>query len=340
VRILRVEAGALEAGYSAFLSRHQGAMLYYTLAYRNLVQEHLRCEADYFVAVDAGDAVRGILPTMSRPGRFGRVVNALPYFGSHGGVLADDPDAEAALWAHWNDVAARAAAATVVLNPFGQQDPPVVWTHADLRIGSMTHLPPSADAEAIVGLIDPSARRNYQKASRLPITVAEEPDAFDLLYEIHFENMDAIGGRVKSRDFFRAVAVHFEAGRGYRLYVARHQGEAVAALLVFLAGRCAEYFTPATRLAYRDMQPSALLLVRAMQDASASGFRLWNWGGTWVTQQGVARFKSKWGGDVRRYRYLTRVNEPALLDAEAADLGRDYPHFYVYPFAAVTPDAS
>src|SRR3954468_19561869 len=90
-----------EASYSAFLSTHPARMLYYSLAYRDLLASHLDCEARYFAAVDGDGAVHGILPTMIRNGPYGPVVNSLPFFGSHGGVLADGEDAERTLWEAW-----------------------------------------------------------------------------------------------------------------------------------------------------------------------------------------------------------------------------------------------
>jgi hypothetical protein len=198
----------------------------------------------------------------------------------------------------------------------------------------MTRLPESPELDHLLARIDSSARRNYQKASRLGLEVAEENDQIEILHAIHVENIDAVKGRAKELSFFRQIARHFTPGREYKIYTARSSGEVVAALLVFLAGRCVEYFTPATRLVHRELQPSALLLIAAMQDAVTSGYRLWNWGGSWVSQDGVARFKGKWGGDQRPYSYFTRVNGPDILYADPATLLNEYPYFFLYPFAS------
>jgi len=322
-----------EEEYTIFLSRHPARMLYYTIQYRDLLIAHLRCEAQYFVARDGHGRICGLLPTMLRRGRYGSVVNSLPFFGSHGGVLADSPEAERVLWDTWNEATADAVAATVILNPFGDQAPPAASTHLDYRIGSMTPLPDQATVDDILSRIDPSAKRNYRKASRLGVQIQEDNTQVETLHAIHAENMAAIGGRAKELSFFREVSRHFVPGRDFKIYLASHDGDTVAVLLVFFCGVCAEYFTPGTRLAARDLQPSAPLLVRAMQDAAHAGLRLWNWGGSWVDQQSVTRFKGKWGGQALDYRYYTRVNAPEILEVPVEELLREYPYFYVYPFA-------
>ncbi len=332
MKIVPVADKGGEEAYQAFLSSHPASMLYYTLAYRNLIRDHLVCEANYFVAVDDSGSVRGCLPTMARDGCYGRVLNSLAFFGSHGGVLANSPAAEAALWEHWNRLAADAAAATVILNPLGDQHPPVTWTHSAHRMGSVTTLPERGTVESVLSGVESSARRNYQKAARLGLEVSEANDAIDVLHEIHRENMSAIGGRVKDLTFFRAIPRHFVPGQDFRIYIATQGAAVISALLIFLSGRCVEYFTPGTRLAYRELQSSALLLVRAMQDAVNAGYRLWNWGGSSTAQNGVARFKEKWGGVQRPYQYLTVVNVPEVLAASTEELSREYANFYVVPF--------
>lgn len=333
LEIVRVNGSrTAEYFYTAFLARHPHAMLYYTLPYRDLIQAHLQCQADYFVAMDEDDEVRGILPTMTQDGPFGSVVNSLPFFGSHGGVLAETNEAASALWQHWAAIAAQAAAATAITNPFNEPVPYTLAGHDTAHIGQMTQLPQSSDSEAILAAMEPSAARNYRTALAHGIGVMRGDDQTWLLHDLHRESLAVVGGTIKSIAFFHAIPHHFRAGRDYRIYFATLGGHIIGALLMFQSGCCVEYFTPAVRTAYKALQPSALLLVAAMQDAIQAGVRLWNWGGTWASQTGVARFKTKWGGLPHPYRYLTRVNNPDILTADRAELLAAYRGFYLYPF--------
>jgi len=147
--------------------------------------------------------------------------------------------------------------------------------------------------------------------------------------------MAAIGGLAKSAGFFEAVTRHLRPGEDFDLWVARLNGEIIAGLLVLHFGDVTEYFTPATRHEHRSEQPLALILVKAMTAAISRGSRLWNWGGTWSAQDGVHRFKRKWGAHDGEYRYFIRVRDRSLLDSSAARLRERFPHFYVAPFSAL-----
>ena len=76
----------------------------------------------------------------------------------------------------------------------------------------------------------------------------------------------------------------------------------------------------------------SLLVYSAMQDAVARGCTRWNWGGTWASQTGVHRFKSRFGARDLPYHYFTRVFEPDLLRMTRSELEREYRFFYVLPF--------
>jgi hypothetical protein len=69
-----------------------------------------------------------------------------------------------------------------------------------------------------------------------------------------------------------------------------------------------------------------------MMDAVVSGIYYWNWGGTWLTQNGVYNFKKKWGTKDLRYFYYTIVLDRGILSLTKEELLAAYSHFYVIPF--------
>jgi lipid II:glycine glycyltransferase (peptidoglycan interpeptide bridge formation enzyme) len=184
-------------------------------------------------------------------------------------------------------------------------------------------------------MISRTARKNVRKAWRSGVTVKRDDDAFPELSEIHQENMRAIGGLAKSPEFFAAVPHHLRAGKEFDLWTARFEGETIAASLVLRFNRAAEYFTSGTALEHRDKNPHAAILIAAMAHAARRDCRIWNFGGTWLDQQGVHRFKRKWGARDGRYRYFIKLNDPSLLESTAGELRARFPHFYVVPFSAL-----
>jgi CelD/BcsL family acetyltransferase involved in cellulose biosynthesis len=329
-----------EPAYREFVADMPGALLYHSLAYRDLLLEHLGCRDEYLLAT-AGGEIRGVLPLLWTDDERGRVYNSLPFYGSHGSVLARGDAEAAALIAAYDEraTATDTLAATLVTNPFApSQPPPPVHNHTDERISQVTELPsPPGEEEALLELIEPSARRNVRKARRTGIAVSTEPAALGAVAEIHRANIEALGGLAKEPAFFAAVPRHFEPGTDFEVYVAELDGAVVGGLLVFFFNGTVEYFTPAVDHDHRSDQPLALLLIEAMAAAARRGFERWNWGGTWTTQDGVARFKRKWGARDGRYRYFVQVNDDSLLDASPDELRARFGHFYVVPFSALRP---
>jgi hypothetical protein len=326
-----------EAAYRDFVAGAPGALVYHSLAYRDLLMEHLGCRQEYLVAGD-GSSVQGVLPLLWTGDDGARVYNSLPFYGSHGSVLARTPEAGAALIAAYDEraTADSTLAATMVANPFLDRQPPEpAHNLTDERISQVTELPADPDEEALLSLVDASARRNVRKARRAGIVATADAARLPAVAEIHRENIEALGGLAKEERFFAAIPRHFQSGRDFELYVALRDGAVVAGLLVFLFNGTAEYFTPAVHHEHRSEQPLAVLLVQAMLAAVRRGCRRWNWGGTWTSQDGVFRFKRKWGAREGRYRYFVQVNDSSLLESSPAELRARFGHFYVLPFSAL-----
>lgn len=334
------------AEYERYVQGHAAGLLYYRLAYRDLIAEHLGCEHSYHVAVD-GQQIQGVLPVMWREDGGCRVYNSLPFFGSNGGVLASTAEAEQSLWDAWNGLASAdgTLASTAVENPLQQprQLPP--HTLLDERINQMTPLPAagrgdrSAVEQALLAKFASSARRNVRKAAGIVTRIESGADGLDgrleALAEIHDANMRVIGGLAKPAELFAAIPRHFTPEAEFDVYLAFVDRQPAAALLVFTVGAIVEYFTPAVVAEHRSSQPLAAILHQAMTDAAVRGCRDWNWGGTWISQEGVYRFKRKWGPVERRYRYFINVRDDSVLDCQPDELLARFPGFYIVPFSAL-----
>jgi len=333
-RLSVLEAGD-EAAYETFLFGIEDSLLYYSLRYKAFLQDLLQCEAQYWLAWKE-KLIAGVLPIMWRDGPYGRVINSLPFYGSNGGILATGDDVASALTAKYDELVSKSdvAAATWICHPFRAPSVTPAHTVIDERIAQWTSLLwEGRDPEsALLGAIDGSARRNIRKAESSGVTVRIDNDQLSFIQTVHAENMAEIGGKAKSPDFFSKVRTHFNAGTDYRIYVAEQNGMLISGLLLFYFNRTVEYFTPVTVSKNRASQPMALILAEAMVDAAREGFLRWNWGGTWLSQDGVLRFKRKWGAKDASYRYFTQVNGSDILNRSKSEILSTYPDFFVVPF--------
>ncbi|TLD84592.1 peptidoglycan bridge formation glycyltransferase FemA/FemB family protein [Helicobacter sp. MIT 11-5569] len=318
--------------YNEFLNRCDCAMMYYSLSFKRLLEETLKCKSYYLIATDK-DRVYGILPLMIKEGKYGEVLNSLPFYGSNGGILASQMEAKDRLLEAYNQYSRDFASATYITNPFLDNtiSQALPYDFMDSRIGQIT---PLLKEEMLFKSFAPSARRNIAKALRSGVDVKLSND-FEFLYQTHFENITSINGIPKQKHFFENIPKFCEREE-YKLYVAELQGKAIAALLCFYYGNVVEYYTPALLSEYRTFQALPLIIFKAMNDAYDKGYKWWNFGGTWVSLDGVYKFKSKFGAQDKSYYYYILLNEKDILNATKEELLAEYPYFYVLPFKYLT----
>lgn len=336
-----------EGEYDAFVRATEGALFFSSLGYRNLLKSFFgpMAEDHYFIALDENNKIRGVLPSfVISPEGLGPIANSLPFYGSHGGVIADPEDHQtvALLLNHFREftVGLGCSSTTVVTSPF-ESNPEVYEkflnpTYKDSRIGQLTPLPMAegSSEESVMAALHHKTRNMVRKAIKQGMQVTDElwAGGLEFLSDTHAENMEVIGGLAKPPQFFRALDNVFTYGKDYKLYTAWKDGAPVAALLLFYFNGFVEYFTPVIVAQYRPCQPMSLLIYKAMTDAVSEGYQWWNWGGTWRTQDGVYQFKRSWGAIDKPYCYYIRIGDENILRRDKQELLLNAPFFYVAPF--------
>ena len=330
-----------EYSYDSFILKKDSNLFYSSYKYCQFLTELLGCKEDYLIAIE-NDEIQGVLPLMYMERDNSRIYNSLPYYGSNGGIITDSQDCYQALLSEYNLRAQDKStiSSTIVTNPLN----PVCsdkYSHnyVDSRIGQITDIVRKVDSDSayqVFALIEPSARRNVRKALREGISVEKSANRLTDLEKLHRHNMETISGTPKTEYFFNLVPEIFKEGDDFDLYTALLGDQVIAALLVFYFGKTVEYFTPAVSSEYRSVQPLAAILKVAMEEAISKGFEKWNWGGTWLTQDGVYRFKRKWGAKDYKYTYFIQLNECNILNMDRHEIISRYENFYVVPFGELT----
>ena len=77
----------LEAQYNLFLEDSSMAMFYHSLQYRNFLRSILDDVDDCYFCAFHNDELIAILPLFIKKGVYGSVINSLPFYGSHGGIV-------------------------------------------------------------------------------------------------------------------------------------------------------------------------------------------------------------------------------------------------------------
>lgn len=290
------------------------------------------------------DGLAGALPLALSPDRgAGRVLNSLPFFGSHGGPLcrrdAAREEVQAALLEAFDQVARESGcrAATLILTPYetGLDDLRRLFgpDEEDWRIGQITPLP--EDPERILEeCVEGKRRNNIRNAQRKGVSVRQRHDdeALDWLRAMHEQGIGAKGGRTKPAGFFDWARDSARAGGLCTFLFAELDGRLAAGALLGRFGDCWEYLVPVLDNALQDSNALPLLVYEGMRRAAQAGARKWNFGGTWESQEGVYRFKKQFGAEDISYRYLIRIYDRSLPQMTGARLSEAFPLFYSLPF--------
>lgn len=311
---------------------------------------------EYLVVSRAGD-LWAFVPAFRTNGGYGTVVNSLPFFGSHGGTYihpklgsGDKLKLLEGLESYWRDTG---VARVVLIEPLLKPDLIAVVPASRVvatRVSNLSPIHHQVDPEedgAVIKAMHPKQRNAYRKGARflaeLEVSWASDADSILSIWEEHRTSSLAQSRPHKPLAFFD----HFmqradDPENPIRAFVARTKGgDFVAGLILFQFGSTVEYFTPVVVEAWRSKQILSALIVRAMNDLSAeSHARWWNWGGTWGTQDSLARFKARWGGHSTRYQYwaLDTGDCRALDTLPRGELESLYPYFFVRPFQETQTD--
>lgn len=347
----------IPAGWDRLVLSCPWGSFYHASANLRIIQAEMPCQLAFWTAVsDQGDLLGGLV-TACLNGEVGAVCNSLPFFGSYGDALCcqEAPQEIAPLLyrAMLDDCRARGVlAVTVITSPFAEPSHHGLvgtWlspTFTDVRRCQITALP-EADGcsrseylERIFRVFEGRARTSYRRALQESLVIEVNPEAsgWDSVLRLHQDNIGGKGGRCKTPSFFASARVMSgKDGDSVKLYTARLGEKVIAGILLFFHGDTVEYHTTGTDEEYRAIGAVNLLITEAMIDAGMRGFRRWNFGGTWASQDGVYKFKRSFGAQEFPYEYHTVFfrSQDSVRAMSAAALLEMYPGFFVLPFSAL-----
>lgn len=323
-------------------------MIYQDIAFIELLRSFLNAEVRIIIA-RSGHHTCGYLPALiSKDCGEGRVLNSLPFYGSHGGIqFRKDTDraalpaiGKAILQAFWKLGQTESCRSSTLIEPLNCTHPEIYHSeevdYRDSRIGQLTTLPVSSEgaSETILQNCHAKTRNLIRKALGQGFELIASPDdsLWKFLHQTHLADMEAKNGITKPRCFFDSIRKTWIHGEQYELYGARYKGEWAAALLLFNHRDTVEYYTPVINPEFRHLQPLSFLIHEAMTKAVKKGKRFWNWGGTWKTQDSVHHFKSRWGAEDLPYNYYIKLHDAALSSLTENQLLDAFPFFYTLPF--------
>jgi hypothetical protein len=332
---------ASEFDFDNFLYKKENSLIYYSKNYLKLLQVFLR-EQPYVITAKDGSELVGILPYMiKRSVKLGSVINSSPFYGSNGGVMTQEFDSVIykLLLDKFDEIALEnnCITSTFITSPFEKAnnwlDTNYKFDCKDYRIGQITFLPDKS--EKVMDVLHTKTRNTVRKAMKTITRIEYENglNYLDFIFETHKQNLSAINGIYKPKDFFNKITDTFSYGNQLRIYIGFDEfNNPITGLMNLYFNKTIEYFCPVTVAKYRELQPLSGLIYNAMQDGVEDKFKFWNWGGTWATQGGVYNFKSRWGTSDLNYYYYTKIYDKNINQIQSTELLQEFPFFFVLPF--------
>ena len=262
----------------------------------------------------------------------GYVLNSLPFFGSHGGPLSNQPFIQQKLIEKFSEKieAINPLSVTLIENPFLPLDDKILnqagLKCVDFRIGQFTHLP------ADLADFHVKTRNAIRKGLKLKLEIKKSTDLEDWswMQSLHERSIKAMGGMPKTMAIYDSLKKAF--GDKVELWIGYLSDRPITGLVIIRYLQTVEYFTPVIEETYKDKQALSALIYNVMKQCGGSGSKLWNWGGTWESQTGVYRFKSRWGAFDKPYRYFNLVRSNKIFEIPRDSLVKEFPYYYLYKY--------
>jgi peptidoglycan pentaglycine glycine transferase (the first glycine) len=163
-----------------------------------------------------------------------------------------------------------------------------------------------ADPESLKAAFKPKTRYNLNLAEKKGVTVRASRDVATFA-RLAAETGKRQGIHLPGAAYYEAALELFGPSDSVRLYLAEHEGETLAGIMVFRFGRTAYYLFGGSSDSRRELMPNYLLHWQAMLDFKGLGCDTYDWWGIpeepapdhpWF---GLYRFKTGFGGETVRY---------------------------------------
>jgi serine/alanine adding enzyme len=304
-----------QAAWTAYVAGHPRATGYHDWSWRTVFDRAFGCESIYLSA-RRGDRIVGVLPTVFLDSwLFGRALISLPYL-NYGGVVADDPATERALFDAALDLARRKRCRHVELRHVDRHFPDL-----PCKRHKVTMLLPLQPSQRMWEALDRKVRNQVRKAQKSDLTSAAGGlELLDSFYAVFARNMRDLGTPVYARRFFAEIVAAFPERA--RIHVVSLKTTPIAAGFTFETRGTVEIPWASSVRDFNALCPNHLLYWSILADAGDRECATFDFGRS-TPNEGTYKFKEQWGAQPVPLHW-----EYGLLDgATLPDTGPTNPKF-------------
>ncbi|MEM3143590.1 MAG: GNAT family N-acetyltransferase [Candidatus Nitrosotenuis sp.] len=328
--------------YENFIINNQQSTFYHSIKHLIFLQQILQIKPKFIVTKNEQDIV-AVMPFFTKKSTGGEVINSLPFFGSYGGSVAINIEAEKNILTAMNDYNKEndVLSSTIITNPFTNKSElyQKYYEHTikENRLVQCLVL----DGKQITTLwenFEQRVRRAVRKSMKCKVNSRKlKPNEKDFsdFYNMHKLDMESKNGKPKPPEFFQSLKDNFVYGKDYEIFAASLNDLDIAYLLVFYYGQFTEYYMPAYNVEFKNLQATSLLIWESIKEAINRKSSFYNFGGTWKNQPELYLYKRGWAAMDFPYAYYIYGNISRAKEIGLNEIIKQYPFFYVFPYETI-----
>ncbi len=164
-----------------------------------------------------------------------------------------------------------------------------------------------------IGEVRDNYHRSLKKALRKArregdqVEVARSEGQVAVFYHLYQQTVKRLGIHKKPWRLFQEIYRRMVPRRLATFYLARHEGQAIAGMVILKDARMALAWQEGYRPEALALNPLHLILDRALEDACREGIPLFNLGPTPEGRNGIRQWKSHFGATSRFFTILQRL---------------------------------
>ena len=271
-------------------------LLFHSADWLNLLESSLNVQSQY-IWDDAAQCGAAISSFSAGPFRLGYL--GFPF----GGVVGNSQITDDTL-RNWRDHRSDLLplAIRIPISAFGES--------ADLDL-AFESTPETAIVDLPSWTLDVTSgnhRRDVKKAMRSDLEIVDADDAADGadVFKIYSDTVRRQRGAIRySEPYFVNLISLAKSSPHVRVLLARLANTIAGFTIVVRHGPVGLYLHGGTDMAYRQYQPSAILLYEAIQWSQSLGCSCFNLMSSPTDQKSLVWYKEKWGGETREHRTYT-----------------------------------
>tara|TARA_Y100001970_G_scaffold294294_1_gene449950 strand:+ start:19673 stop:20719 length:1047 start_codon:yes stop_codon:yes gene_type:complete len=331
--------------YEKFIIKNTNGLIYHSINYKKFLSKSLDSTIDKYIIALRENKIIASLPCFIKISDNGNVLNSLPFFGSHGSLIGfeqlNKTELDSVFIKFKSLINTYNIQSYTIVDNYKNNNSSILnkyfeFNKVEKRVSQITDLSNFTKNninDNLLNHFDGKRRTDIKKGNKnnFEYLIDNSLNSLKHLFQIHVENIRALGGISKEWKIFQNLSDIFIKNKQCNIFTVKEKGKIICSLLLIYYKDTVYYFIPAVLNEYKSTSVMSSNIFWAMKDSIRRGYAYWDWGGSWLNQGSLIKFKSSWKSINTEYNYYIKYSK-RINNYNKSDILKDYPYFYVKPF--------